>query len=252
MVIFSIEKDYVIILFPMTVSSSLFAIHPVFFKKEIVMHLKKSIKFFFSILFVLLLASPLTSLASPVPDPTEQMKPFLAKMTKIIAEGYSTDEDKCTICKRLLEVSRERFDYREMSKRVLGKAWRKLSKEEQAEFVELFTDLLQYAYIGKIEDYAGQTTEFKKQRIKGKRAEVKTELVDKNKSIPVSYIMMLKGDQWMAYDVVVEGVSLIRNYMEQFRQILRKEKYSGLVKQIKEKIKELDNERTQRVTNAAG
>jgi len=56
----------------------------------------------------------------------------------------------------------------------------------------------------------------------------------------------------MAYDVVVEGVSLIRNYMEQFRQILRKEKYSGLVKQIKEKIKELDNERTQRVTNAAG
>jgi len=216
------------------------------------MHFKKVTHILFSILLFTLIATPLNGFSASAPDPTEQMKPFLAKMTKILAEAHVTDEGQCNICKRLLEVSRERFDYNEMSKRVLGKAWRKLSKEEQAEFVDLFTDLLQYAYIGKVEDYAGQTIEFKKQRIKGKRAEVKTELIDKNKIIPVSYIMMLKGDQWMAYDVVVEGVSLIRNYMEQFRQILRKEKYSGLVKQIKEKIKELDDERAQRDTSEQG
>jgi phospholipid transport system substrate-binding protein len=213
------------------------------------MHFKKVIPILFFILFFTLLAAPLSGFSAPVPDPTEQMKPFLAKMTKILAESDMTDKRQCSICKRLLEVSRERFDYNEMSKRVLGKAWRKLSKQEREEFVDLFTKLLQYAYIGKIEDYAGQTIEFKKQRIKGKRAEVKTELIDKNNSIPVSYIMMLKGDQWMAYDVVVEGVSLIRNYMEQFRQILRKEKYSGLVLKIKDKIKELENERAKLDSN---
>ncbi len=199
------------------------------------------------ILMFLLLATPFAGLSSTVPDPTEQMKPFVNKMTKILAEADFKNDSQCSICQRLIDISRERFDYDEMSKRVLGKAWRKLSKEEKENFVELFTELLQYAYVGKIQNYAGQSIEFKGQRIKGKRAEVKTELVDKNKTIPVSYIMLLEGDQWMVYDVVVEGVSLIRNYMEQFREILRKGQYSGLVKQIEKKVKELQDERAQRL-----
>jgi len=213
------------------------------------MKIKNSIKnpsTVLGILMILLLATPVAGLASTVPDPTEQMKPFIAKMTNILAEADFKDDVKCTICQRLIDISRERFDYNEMSKRVLGRAWRKLSKEQKENFVDLFTELLQYAYVGKIQSYAGQSTVFKQQRIKGNRAEVKTELIDKDKTIPISYIMLLEGDQWMVYDVVVEGVSLIRNYMEQFREILRKEQYSGLVKQIEKKVKELQEERAQR------
>jgi len=199
------------------------------------------------LLMILLPATPLVALSSTVPDPTEQMKPFVNKMTKILAEADFKNDRQCSICQRLIDISRERFDYNEMSKRVLGKAWRKLSKDEKENFIDLFTELLQYAYVGKIQNYAGQSIEFKGQRIKGKRAEVKTEIVDRNKTIPVSYIMLLEGDQWMVYDVVAEGVSLIRNYMEQFREILRKEQYSGLVKQIEKKVKELQDERAQRL-----
>ena len=205
------------------------------------MHLKIIANFFFVILFVF----PQVGLSATVPDPTEQMKPFIEKMTRMLADETLKNDSQCNICQKLVEVSRERFDYDEMSKRVLGKEWKKLSKEQKTEIVKLFTELLQYAYIGKIEGYAGQTIVFKKQRIKGKRAEVKTELIDKDTSIPVSYIMHLKGDQWMVYDVVVEGVSLVRNYMEQFSEILRKEQYSGLVKQMEEKIKELELEAEQ-------
>lgn len=204
------------------------------------------------LLLIFLLTVPLTGASATVPDPTEQMRPFLDKITKILAtEDFKNDRD-CTLCQRIIDASRERFDYNEMSKRVLGRTWRDLSPKQQEEFVVLFTDLLQYAYVGKIEDYAGQTVDFKSQRIKGNRAEVKTELVDKDKTIPVSYIMLLKDDQWMVYDVVVEGVSLIRNYMEQFREILRKDKYAGLVKQLEEKIKQLEDERAQRFANKQG
>ncbi len=199
------------------------------------------------ILIILLLTTPLASLSSQVPDPTEQMKPFIAKMTRILAEADFKNDRQCSICQRLIDISRERFDYTEMSKRVLGRAWRKLSKEEKENFVGLFTELLQYAYVGKIQNYAGQSIVFKQQRIRGNRAEVKTEVIDKDKTIPVSYIMLLKGDQWMVYDVVVEGVSLIRNYMEQFREILRRDQYSGLVKQIEKKVKELQDERAKRI-----
>jgi phospholipid transport system substrate-binding protein len=50
----------------------------------------------------------------------------------------------------------------------------------------------------------------------------------------------------MAYDIIVEGVSLIRNYMEQFRSILRKEKFSGLIDQMESKILELETEKNKK------
>lgn len=181
------------------------------------------------------------SAVSATPDPTEQFRPFIDKVTKTLADPGLKTLPKHEKSRRVISVVREHFDFREMSKRVIGQQWRNLSNDEQNEFESLFTQLLQYAYVGKIDDYTGQQVQFTQQRIKGERAEVQTLLIDKDKSIPVAYIMLLKGDQWMAYDVIVEGVSLVRNYMEQFNEILRKDGYSGLVTQIKQKIVELEN-----------
>jgi phospholipid transport system substrate-binding protein len=44
----------------------------------------------------------------------------------------------------------------------------------------------------------------------------------------------------MVYDVVVEGVSLVKNYRTQFAKILSKENADGLISRIKDKIKSLD------------
>lgn len=176
------------------------------------------------------------------PDPTEQFRPFLDKVTALLADPSLKQLPKNEQSQRVIAVVRERFDFREMSKRVLGRQWRQLSPPEQKDFEILFTELLQYAYVGKIDEYSGQKIVFLQQRIKGDRAEVQTQLVEPNRTIPVSYILILQGEQWMAYDVVVEGVSLIRNYMEQFQQILTREGYSGLVKQIKQKIEQLEQQ----------
>lgn len=194
--------------------------------------------------FFPLCSSPATATANAVPDPTEQFRPFVATITEILSSEDFKDDSRYQQCQRIIDVARDHFDFREMSKRTLGKQWRKLSNKERDEFVDLFTRLLQHAYIGKVEDYSGQEVEFVRQRIRGKRAQVQTLLVDKSKSIPVSYIMLLKGDKWMAYDVVVEGVSLVRNYMEQFREILRKEDYAGLVKQLERKIQQLEDNKS--------
>ena len=64
--------------------------------------------------------------------------------------------------------------------------------------------------------------------------------VDKDITVSVSYIMILKGGTWMVYDIVVEGVSLVRNYMDQFKEILRKEGYDKLLKQVEDKVTELE------------
>lgn len=198
---------------------------------------------FVAMCFLLIALQPFAlETAWAAPDPTEQFRPFLDKVTALLADPSLKKSSKKEQCQRVIVVVRERFDFREMSKRVLGRHWRTLSEGEQAQFEELFTQLLQYAYVGKIDEYSGQKVEFTQQRIKGERAEVQTLLVDANRTIPVSYILQLHGDQWMAYDVVVEGVSLVRNYMEQFQQIISKDGYSQLVEQIKSKINQLEQQ----------
>lgn len=174
-----------------------------------------------------------------VPDPTGQLQPFLNKIVKELKDPKFKADVSCTQCQRIVEIASEHFDFREMSKRVLGRPWRKLKDTQKDHFVSLFTQLLQYAYIGKVDDYVDKKIEFTKQRIKGKRAEVQTLLVDTNKTIPVSYIMILKGDKWMVYDIIVEGVSLIRNYMEQFRSILHNEDFAALINRMEHKVLEL-------------
>ena len=213
--------------------------------------MKKNIIFQLVFVCFLLLTPFISHGSSTKPDPTQQMKPFVHKVMKILKDADFKNDPHCIICQRLIDVSRERFDFNEMSKRVLGRTWRKLNKDERDNFVDLFTHLLQYAYIGKLEQYSGQKVIFKGQRIKGRRAEVQTELNDGRQIVAVSYIMLLEDGQWMVYDVIIEGVSLVRNYMEQFKEILRKQKYSGLVKQIEKKVKELEEERRQRFAQKA-
>jgi len=179
--------------------------------------------------------------AAQSPDPTEQLRPMVDKIVAILTDPELKGEEACIKRReKVMAVAKERFDFVEMSKRVLGSQWRKLSSEEQSYFTGLFTTLLEHAYIGKIEDYSNQKVVFREQRVKDDRAQVETDIIDKNVVIPVSYIMILKGGVWMVYDIVVEGVSLIRNYMEQFKEILRKDGYASLLKQVENKIDELE------------
>jgi phospholipid transport system substrate-binding protein len=127
------------------------------------------------------------------------------------------------------------FDFREMSQRVIGKEWKSLPPEKQDYFQVLFTKLLENAYIGKFENYSGQEIHYTGERVKGDRAIVSTQIEDNGQLIPIDYIMTKKDAKWMVYDVNIEGVSLVRNYMEQFKSILRRDKFDGLVKLLEEK-----------------
>ncbi|MEA2115175.1 MAG: ABC transporter substrate-binding protein [Thermodesulfobacteriota bacterium] len=190
---------------------------------------------------ILCLGSISTANAAKLPDPTEQFRPFVEEMVTILTDPDLLGEGKnAQRREKAMTVASEHFDFHEMSKRVLGKTWRKLSKDEQEYFTRLFTRLLEHAYVGKIEGYSNQKVVFKGQRVKGERAQVLTDIIDKDTVITVSYIMILKDGVWKVYDIVVEGVSLVRNYMDQFREILRKEEYASLLKQVEDKVTELE------------
>jgi len=85
-------------------------------------------------------------------------------------------------------------------------------------------------------DYFGEKITVFKDSVDGDQATVRTRIVTaQGTEIPVDYRMLRRGDRWMAYDVAIEGVSLVANYRMQFNRIIQSSSYRALVEKLKAK-----------------
>ena len=183
-------------------------------------------------IFLLAFSSPVFASNSPTAD----LKPSLTSLVALLGDtGLKGDEKKEERRSKIMTEIKKGFDFKEMSRRVLGKTWNTIDAAEQENFTILMTKLLENVYVGKLEEYSGGDVEYVDETIKGTRAQVTTLIEDNGVKLPVHYIMRQGDEKWMVYDINIEGVSLVRNYQEQFKSILRKDKYAGLVKVLKEK-----------------
>jgi len=178
-------------------------------------------------------------------DPTEELRPTLDGIMAIITDQMFTgDEHKALRRSKIMDIAHQGFDFQMMSKLVLGKTWKTIDAQQRTIFEELFTKLLENAYIGKLEDYTGQVTKYTGERVKGKKAEVSTLMENNGLTLPVNYIMIDSGTGWKVYDIKIEGVRLLRNYRAQFKSIVKKEKFEGLVRVLEEKNADFAKEGT--------
>ena len=188
----------------------------------------------------ILLGATNTPESKPLPakgTPTEAMRITVSQALGVLQDQElkkpeRTDE-RVT---RLKQIADLRFDYGEMAKRSLGGQWDKLVERERQEFVDLFTEFLTATYVEKIHSYSGEEVKFLNERLEGDYAEVKSIMVGKKTEIPLDYRLMLKGGDWKAYDVLVDGISMVRNYREQFASILRSSSYEHLVQMLRDKV----------------
>jgi phospholipid transport system substrate-binding protein len=137
---------------------------------------------------------------------------------------------------KLRAISREMFDFTELSKRTLAQNWSKFNPEQQKEFVELYTSLLENAYANKIMSFKDEKIVFSKEvALTEKTVEVRSTVLRRNEEIPIYYRVVLKEGSWRVYDVVIEGVSLINNYRSQFREILSNKLPESLLETLRKK-----------------
>jgi len=169
-------------------------------------------------------------------SPLEQVKLAVDQVIEVLRQDELQGEARRKV---LSELLRSRFDFFIMSQRTLGQHWKKATEQEQDEFVRLYTELLEASYIGKIEAYTDETVDFNSEKIDGTRAVVATVVHSHNTDIPIDYSMVKIGDDWFVYDVVVEDISLIKNYRSSYGEIVRKEGYAGLFERMRKKIAEL-------------
>lgn len=172
--------------------------------------------------------------------PSERVKETTDKIIAIVSDPALKDSAKEKERReQIRKAVDEMCDWQEMSRRSLGRHWAQRSEEEKKEFIRLFGQLLERTYVDRVESYSGEKVSYTGERIDGDYAEVDVKiLTKKNTEIPVVYKLRSKDQKWLAYDMVIEGVSLVHNYRTQFSDILAKSSFEGLMKKLREKSAE--------------
>jgi phospholipid transport system substrate-binding protein len=167
--------------------------------------------------------------------PTDQLRASVDQIIKVLDDPALKPEGKAA--ERRAAIRKEAvvvFDFTETAKRALGRHWQGLSAQDRQEFTALFTDLIERAYISKIERYSGEKIAYTGEAVDSGLATVRTRFVTKQGTeVPIDYRMQQKGDRWLVYDVSIEGVSLINNYRTQFDKIIQTSSYAELVRKLK-------------------
>jgi len=171
-------------------------------------------------------------------DATDQVRQTVDAVLDVLRDSeLNRPAKKIEREKALREIIEKRFDFEEMARRSLARHWSRRTKEEQKEFVEMYSDLLENTYIQKIERYENEKVEYADEKTDGAYAVVKTRISGKGNAIPVDYKILRKDGRWSVYDIIIEGVSLVNNYRSQFDQVISSQSYEDLVRRLKEKTK---------------
>ena len=170
---------------------------------------------------------------------TADLRGTIDQVLKIVSDK-NLQKDPTLRREKLRQAIAQRFNYKQMVMRSLAKNYNERSDEEREEFTGLFKKLLENSYASKIENYQNETINYVDEKIKGNYAMVRTQIVRKDGVIDVDYKMLKNNDQWLVYDFVIEGVSLIRNYRSQFSKIISTESYGALVSKLSKKVDDLE------------
>lgn len=165
--------------------------------------------------------------------PTDQLRERIDRIVSILDDG-SLKADPAARKAALRSVAGEIFDFTEITKRSLGRHWQSASTAERDELVQLLTALLEKSYMGRIEQYSGERITWVGESVEGDLATVRTHFMTRSGTpIPVDYRLARAGDRWLAYDVSIEGVSLVSNYRAQFTKIIQTSSTQALVEKLR-------------------
>jgi phospholipid transport system substrate-binding protein len=161
-----------------------------------------------------------------------EMSLKIATITQVLQDkSFSLNEKK----DKILPLVDGIFNYQTMSKIALGKAWKKLSNEQQTNFTQKFEDKLKNSYFEKLELYTDEKVVVKKlEKVKATRIKLYAEIVGVDSSYELIYkfYKVKSSSDWLIYDVEITGVSIIQTYRKQFSEFLKTKSFSELLNSL--------------------
>lgn len=178
--------------------------------------------------------------ADSIPTPstgsaTDAVKSTITELLRTLDDPRLKQPDRSDERRQAIErIIMQRVSYEEMAKRSLGTPWAELPETDRREFVELFVQLLRDNFAGRISEHSAAAVSYLGEQQEAHFAEVKTHLKNPKVDTRVDFRLFLQSEEWLVYDVVVDGASIVSNYRAQFTSIIRDVSYIGLVKKMKQ------------------
>jgi phospholipid transport system substrate-binding protein len=191
----------------------------------------------FSILLVLVAVG--ARLCACADEPTAQIRTSTDKILALLRDpALNTDARNSERRQLLRKELDQRVDWATVARSSLGRHWTKRTPAERAEFTALFSRLLVETALDRFETNHVQLDkiEYLGEKIIDDCASVKVQVTTKDQVVhPVEYRLQKSGEDWRIYDVLLEGVSLVKNYRDQFDEILAKYSYEKLLADLRAK-----------------
>ncbi len=173
-------------------------------------------------------------------DPMALVKSTVSQVLEALQDKQMPQQERA---RKVIEIVNARLDFSEMARSSLGYNWKKLTPDQQQQFVPLFTAFMEDAYISKIDDYSGQKVQYVGQTPVGNGdAEVKTMVMPSDASqqpIRINYLLKHSGGDWKVYDVTVDDISITANYRNQFDHVINEKGFDALMSAMRDKQQEL-------------
>ena len=179
--------------------------------------------------------------AAPAMGPRETVESSVGRVFSLLQAADPVKSESATRQAQdrgtqIRKLARELFDFEEVTRRTLSRHWAARSADERAEFVALFTDLLERAYVTRVEAYAGETITYLGEAVDAGYATVRSKiLTDRRSEIALDYRLHLREGRWRVYDLQIDGVSFVSTYRSQFDRIIQAESYSALLERMRKK-----------------
>jgi phospholipid transport system substrate-binding protein len=175
---------------------------------------------------------PLAAQESPV----EVVRARNEKVRSILeAEGDSVSAETR---EELKDVINGLIDFRELSRRALGRYWDDRTEEEKAEFVDVFRQLVRNSSVRKLGVHRADSVVYREPEITDGEAVLTTIGYKDRRTVEIVYHMHRSGGEWEAYDVVIDGSSTLRTYRDSFYQEIQATSYDAMFARLKEKLEE--------------
>ena len=178
----------------------------------------------------------MTSVSAEEKTPEQIVEETSIELLKIINEqSERIKSEEGYVNKVIDELVLPVIDLQSMGKLILGKHWKTASEEQRAKFIEQFKSMLTRTYAKSVADYGdAKVTVFPPQgEQKGKRHRVKTHLdIGSGTPLQVDYVFRRKDDSWKVFDLVVDGLSLIKNFRTSFSQEISETSLDALIARL--------------------
>ena len=187
---------------------------------------------FFLVLGVALLPC-VPEMAIAAEAPTTVIERTTSAVFGVLRESDLTSDQKR---QQIESIIYARVDFHTVSRLVLARNWRRLSKPQQEEFTREFKRHLTVTYGDNVDRYRDEAVEIlaEREEPRGDRT-VLTQIVGSAENFSINYRLRQLEGEWRIIDIIVEGVSLVSNFRSQFQEIMSSGGAEKLLKLLREK-----------------